>query len=124
MARELMLIAPDTDLKGRLVRRKLTGPGKRIFSLRQYCPYDFGKENFCRNTQALSFIATTPACEIRVARLQVGDNWDPEPGAPGGGCRQSRGKQHHLDIKAEPVKLGQAKFSDYKICRPDRHDDV
>ena len=55
------------------------------------------------------------ATTIKVARMEVGDNWDPEPGA----WRRMAAVLHntrHVEVTAEPVKLGSGSVGGYKIA--------
>jgi hypothetical protein len=115
--RELMVISPDTDMakawqtESSRIREEYFMLADNIFL------YATGKENLLnRGTNHIVHPdAASATREIRIARLEVGDNWDPEPGA----WRRMTAlmhNQHHLDIRAEPVTPGQGKLADYKIA--------
>ncbi len=59
----------------------------------------------------------TPSSTIKIARLEYGGNWDPEPG----GWRRMAAIMHNdaqIDLTVEPVKLGEGKLAkgEFKVA--------
>lgn len=114
--RELMIIVPETDM-GKAWQTESTKVHEESFQLAgNIFLYAVGRENLEHKGDTYIVEAEGEAGrEIKVARVQAGENWDPEPGA----WRRLSAILHnnrHVDIKPEPVKLGDGKLADYKIA--------
>ncbi|HWE02453.1 MAG TPA: DUF4159 domain-containing protein [Tepidisphaeraceae bacterium] len=114
--RELMLLIPESD-PGRAWQIESTKTNEEAFQLAgNIFLYATGKENL--EHKGATYIVHSEGeagRDIRVARLEIGDNWDPEPGA----WRRLTAvlhNQQHVGIKAEPVKIAPGSLSDYKIA--------
>jgi hypothetical protein len=114
--REFMLLIPASDpakswqTESIKVNEELFQLGGNIFL------YATGKENLRHKGETY---IVKPQGEvtrsISVARLQMGENWDPEPGA----WRRFSAimhNEHRVDIKAEAVKPGTGDLARYKIA--------
>ncbi len=59
--------------------------------------------------------AVKPTRTVKLARIQLGDNWDPEPA----GWRRLAAILHnerHTDLDVQPVKLGDGSLSGYRLA--------
>jgi hypothetical protein len=115
--RELMILLPVTDA-GHAWQVEATKTKEELFQLSgNIFLYATGKENLTHkgDTYIVHADAGPAGKEIKVARISAGDNWDPEPGA----WRRLAAVMHntrHVEIKAEPVKLGAGLLAGYKIA--------
>ena len=114
--RELMLIVPETDM-GKAWQTEAVKAHEESFQLAgNIFLYATGKENLSHKGDTYIVHAEGEGGkEIKVARIQAGENFDPEPGA----YRRLSAILHntrHMDIKTETVKLGEGKLADYKIA--------
>ncbi|MDB5353591.1 MAG: A-macroglobulin complement component [Phycisphaerales bacterium] len=114
--RELMLLIPDSDLS-RAWQTESTKTREEHFQLAgNIFLYSVDKENLHAKGRTHLVHAAGPAGrQIKLARLEAGDNPDPEPGA---WTRQSAilHNEQHIDIFPEPVKLGEGKLAGYKVA--------
>jgi hypothetical protein len=92
------------------VREEAFQLGENIFL------YATGKENLTHKGDTYIVNPHGPAGrEIKIARLDLGDNSDPEPGA----WRRVSAILHntrHIDLKPESVKVGAGSLASYKIA--------
>ena len=114
--RELMLLGPEADL-ARAWQTESFKTKEEAFQLGgNIFLYATGKENLSHKGDTYIVNAEGDAGrEIKLARIEVGDNSDPEPGA----WRRLSAVLHntrHVDVKPEPVKLGAGLLANYKIA--------
>ncbi|HET6246551.1 MAG TPA: DUF4159 domain-containing protein [Tepidisphaeraceae bacterium] len=114
--RELMMLIPEADLS-RAWQTDSTKTRSEAFQLAgNIFLYATGKENlFDKGDSYIVHAVGEGGKEIKVARLDVGDNPDPEPGA----WRRLSAIMHntrHVDVKTETVKLGSNMLAGYKIA--------
>lgn len=116
--RELMLLIPDSDPS-----RYWQGGGIKGHDE----PFQLGADLFIYMTGGkdprirpptwivYSHPSNQPTSTTPLARIEAGDNWDPEPG----GWRRMTAllhNEHHIDLDVETVKPGEAKLSDFRIA--------
>ena len=114
--RELMLLIPTED-PSRAWQLESTKTREEDFQLaNNIFLYSTGREDL--EHKGVTYIVNPdgPAGrEVKIARLLVGDNPDPEPGA----WRRLAAVIHnekHLDIKPEPVKLAPGSLGGYQVA--------
>ena len=80
--RELMLLIPEADPSLKWQNNKTTSPAHAFELAGDIMLYAVGQGpvSFSREFQCLWRRKRSPASNSRSARLQVGDNWNPEPG--------------------------------------------
>jgi hypothetical protein len=114
--RELMLLVPDAD-PSRAWQTESSKTREEAFQLAgNIFLYSVDKENLHAKGRTHLVFPNGPAGrQIKLARIEAGDNPDPEPGA---WVRQSAvmHNEQHVDILPEPVKLGEGKLAGYKIA--------
>ncbi len=116
--RELMVLVPDSDPS-----RQWQSGGVKAHEE----PFQLGADLFIYMTggkdpriRPPSWIAhahptTRPAQTTALARLELGDNWDPEPG----GWRRMTALLHNerrIDLDVEAVKPGEGKLSNFRVA--------
>ncbi|HWE04683.1 MAG TPA: DUF4159 domain-containing protein, partial [Tepidisphaeraceae bacterium] len=115
--RELMILIPNAD-PGHAWQLESTKIKEELFQLAgNIFLYATGRENLTHKGDTYIVHSEGPVSKhnIKVARLEVGDNWDPEPGA----WRRLAAVMHnkrHVEISPEPVKLGAGLLAGYKIA--------
>jgi hypothetical protein len=116
--RELMILIPEADLS-RAFQTNSFKTKEDLFQLAQdIFLYSVDKENL--RYRGETYIVkrnegVSAQWSVKLARLQVGDNWDPEPG----GWRRLSAIVHNLykvDIEPIVVRLGAGKLADFKFA--------
>jgi hypothetical protein len=114
--RELMLLVPDAD-PSRAWQTESTKTREEAFQLAgNIFLYSVDKENLHAKGRTHLIFPDGPAGRvIKLARLEVGDNPDPEPGA---WVRQAAVMHNtqHVDVVPTMVKLGEGKLAEYKVA--------
>ncbi|MDB5333243.1 MAG: Prenyltransferase and squalene oxidase repeat protein [Phycisphaerales bacterium] len=114
--RELMLLVPDSD-PSRAWQTESTKTREELFQLAgNIFLYSVDKENLHTKGRTHLVFPDGPAGrEIKLARLEVGDNPDPEAGA---WVRQAAVMHNtqHVDVVPTMVKLGEGKLAGYKVA--------
>ena len=114
--RELMVLIPEAD-PARAWQTEATKTREESYQLAgNIFLYAAGKENLQRKGATYIVEAEGEAGrDIKVARIEAGDNFDPEPGA----WRRLAAIMHnenHVGVLAEPVKLAAGTLDGYKIA--------
>jgi hypothetical protein len=115
--RELMILIPTADpahswqLESTKTKEELFQLAGNIFL------YATGRENLEHKgeTYIVHEIGAPSKHVIKVARIQLGDNWDPEPGA----WRRLAAVLHNqrkVELAVDPVKLGAGQLAGYKVA--------
>ncbi|HZL34855.1 MAG TPA: DUF4159 domain-containing protein [Tepidisphaeraceae bacterium] len=116
--REIMILIPDSD-PSRAWQTDSAKTREESFQLAgNIFLYATDKQNLAHKGETYIVNADGPGGrEVKVARVEAGENWDPEPGAWRRFCAIVHNDQH-IDLEAEPVKLGEGAlhFPDYKIA--------
>ncbi len=114
--RELMILAPDTDPSKTWTQ---VGAAKTEFLQMAANLYLYATDKKGLNHDQTYIVKLDPSIKaersISIARLQYAGNWDPEPG----GWRRLAAllhNRHKIDLKVEPVKLGEGKLASYKLA--------
>jgi hypothetical protein len=114
--RELIILAPETDPSQTWTQ---IGTAKTEFLQMAANLYFYATDKKGLNHDQTFIVKLDPEIKadrtVTLARLQYGGNWDPEPG----GWRRLATVLHNrqkLDLKIEPIKLGEGKLSTYKLA--------
>lgn len=116
--REMMMLAPDADIGRAWQLRREQGHEEAYQLGSDIFVYAIDKKNL-RFKDENRAIVTNPKLvgghPLRLARLQIGQNWDPEPG----GWRRMAGLLHNdfgIDLTVEPLRPGAQPLIGYKIA--------
>lgn len=111
-SRELMLLIPEADA-GRYWQQRADRTKEHLFQLASNIYlYSVGKkmDRVKGETHLVKDKGVAPEHQVKVARIEVGSNWDPEPG----GWRRLAlvmKNEHKVGVTTEVVKLGDGKLS-------------
>lgn len=111
-ARELMLLVPDADA-GRYWQQRADRTKEHLFQLgANVYLYAIDKklDRYKGDTHLVKDNGVAPEQQVKVARLEAGTNWNPEPG----GWRRLAlvmKNEHKVALTTEAVKLGDGKLS-------------
>jgi hypothetical protein len=114
--RELMVLIPEADA-GKFWQTEATKIHEDLFQLGgNIFLYATGKENLRRKGDSYIVHAVGEGGRpVQIARLELGDNWNPEPG----GWRRFAAVMHNTDqvnLDVKTVKLGGGDLAKYKIA--------
>jgi hypothetical protein len=111
-SRELMLLIPAADA-GRYWQQRQDRTKEHLFQLASNIylyAIDKKLNRYKGDTHLVKDKGVQPERQVKVARIEVGANWDPEPG----GWRRlalAMKNEHKVGVTTEPVKLGAGKLS-------------
>ncbi|MDB5332266.1 MAG: squalene/oxidosqualene cyclase [Phycisphaerales bacterium] len=119
--RQLMLLIPEAD-PSRAWETRATQARPEAFELiNNIYVYSIGKKGIREGTPKIDPLgepdgrSPSGVKPIRIARIEIGDNWNPEPAAWPRLAAILRA-EHHADLKVESIKPGAGGFTGFHIA--------
>jgi hypothetical protein len=113
--RELMLLIPESDISRRWENQTATSHTTACELAAKIYIYAIGKSSTRAGLDPPMFNDRADIPRLRIARIQAGDNWDPEPNA---WRRMTKImlRQSTLQLTVDPIRLGAGELANYDVA--------